>query len=227
MSLRDRVQRRLAPRLIVWLSGLDGRHRLGAALRRMTGRDGVVRLYFAFDDASSAVALLGLVDRLAGRRVDLLVEPVVDRGIPGDPAAGAKREYAVTDARRLLRRSELELSRTSPIDAADTAFLASWATTLAPGPRRTAFCAAAMRALWLESDGDVPRRRLEELWREHTGTEAPDGASPAPLPGERAMKRRRLYDTPTAVVHGHWYFAHERLPQIEHRLDELGWSASR
>jgi hypothetical protein len=28
------------------------------------------------------------------------------------------------------------------------------------------------------------------------------------------------------VVHGQWFFAHERLAQIEHRLDELGWAAA-
>lgn len=227
MTLRDRVQRRVAPRLIVWMSGVDGHHRLAALVRRMMGRDGVVRLYVAFDDASSAVALLGLADRLRGRRVKLVVEPVVERGIPGDPAAGAKRAYAVTDARRLMRRSGLELTRTAPIDAAETAFLASWAATLAPGPARTEFSAAAMRALWLESDGPLPRTRLEELWREQTGSEIPVGDPPTTLPGERSMKRRRLYDTPTAVVHGHWYFAHERLPQIEFRLDQLGWTAAR
>ena len=145
---------------------------------------------------------------------------------PATPPPARSVAYAVVDAGRLMRRSDLELSRTAPIEAAETAFLAGWAETLPPGPERAAFCAAAMRALWLESDGDVPTARLEELWRGLTGSEPPKDASPRPLPGERAMKRRRLYDTPTAVVHGHWFFAHERLPQIEHRLDELGWTAA-
>jgi hypothetical protein len=39
------------------------------------------------------------------------------------------------------------------------------------------------------------------------------------------MKRRRLYDTPVAVFAGQWFFAHERLPQIEYALDELGWTS--
>jgi 2-hydroxychromene-2-carboxylate isomerase len=38
------------------------------------------------------------------------------------------------------------------------------------------------------------------------------------------MDKRGLYDTPIAVVHGRWYFAHERLGQIEDWLDELGWT---
>lgn len=41
---------------------------------------------------------------------------------------------------------------------------------------------------------------------------------------ERSFRLRRLYDTPVAVVHGRWYFAHERLEQIAQRLDDLGWT---
>jgi 2-hydroxychromene-2-carboxylate isomerase len=58
------------------------------------------------------------------------------------------------------------------------------------------------------------------------GDEPPgDGAADATT-AERRMRRRRLYDTPVAVVHGEWFFAHERLAQIEHRLDDLGWKAA-
>jgi 2-hydroxychromene-2-carboxylate isomerase len=223
MTLRDRIQRRVAPRLIVWLSARDGRHRLAAGLRRALGGGGTVRLYIAFDDASSAVALLGLIERLEGRRVNLVVEPVVKRGIPEDPAVDAKREYAVVDARRLLRRSGLELSRSAPVDPGEVAIVAGWAASLPAGRLRNDFSAAVMRMIWLESDGQVPVARIESLWREQAGTE-PVTEKAGPLEGERQMKRRRLYDTPVAVVHGHWYFAHERLDQIEQRLDELGWT---
>jgi hypothetical protein len=224
VTIRDRIQRRVMPRLIVRLSRVRWHRRAAAALRRGLGGRGTVRLFLAFDDASSAIAMLGLTDRLAGRRVRLLVEPVVRRGIPGDPAEPDKRRYAVVDARRLARRGGLELSRSEPVPAAEAAFLAEWATALPAGPDRNGFCVDAMRLLWLDSDGALPVDDLEALWSRRSAALPP--AANGVLPGERQMKRRRLYDTPVAVVHGRWYFAHERLDQIGEWLDELGWTAS-
>jgi 2-hydroxychromene-2-carboxylate isomerase len=196
------------PRVVVKLSTVRAHRRAAATVRRALGGRGKVRLYVAFDDPSSAVALLGLSERLRGRRIDLIVEPVVARGIPDDPAAGAKRRYAVVDARRLARRDGRELSRTEPVPQDATAHLAHQAAAL-PATERTAFCVAAMRRLWFESDGPLDP------------VDAGDGA----LPGERGMRLRRLYDTPVAVVGGQWFFAHERLAQIESALDDLGWTA--
>jgi 2-hydroxychromene-2-carboxylate isomerase len=202
-------------------------HAAAIVRRALRGR-ARVRLYVAFDDPYSAVALVGLAERLAGRRARLLVEPVVERGIAGDPAVEAKRRYAIGDARRLGRRAGLELSRDEPIPAEATAFLAAWAAAAPQGPKRAAFCSAAARHLWFCSDGPVGREPFAALWREHVGSEAPpdDRTADGVLRSERGMRWRRLYDTPVAVVHGQWFFAHERLAQIEHRLDELGWPAS-
>ena len=130
MSPRDRIQRRLMPRAIVALSTVRLPGRIAATVRRSLGRSATVRLYLAFDDPYSAVALLGLAERVGGRRARLLVEPVVERGIPGDPAAERKRDYAVLDSRRLARRAGLELSRREPVSAAATAFLADWAAAI-------------------------------------------------------------------------------------------------
>jgi 2-hydroxychromene-2-carboxylate isomerase len=225
MSVRDRLTRRVMPRLVVALSTVRRPRRLAASVRRAFGGRGRVDLYVAFDDAQSAVALAGLLERVAARRVDLRVRAVVERGIRDDPAAEAKRRYAVADARRLARRDGLELTRAEPVAAADAAFLAEWAG-VAPGEaERTAFAAAAMRQLWFGSDGStVEREPYAELWREHVGGEPPSGGAASATGAEKLMRRRRLYDTPVAVVHGQWFFAHERLPQIEHRLDELGWT---
>ena len=225
MSPRDRIARRLVPRLIVKISTVRAPRRAAARVRRLLGGAARVELFVAFDDASSAVALLGLADRTTRRRADLVVEPVVQRGIPGDPAAEAKRSHALVDARRLARRDGVTLSRSGPLPAEATAFLAAWAASAPRGPVRTAFCVAAMRRLWCESDGPVEPTQFADLYREHVGSEPPEGAGDAAA-SERRMRRRRLYDTPVAVVHGQWFFAHERLPQIEHRLDELGWVAT-
>jgi 2-hydroxychromene-2-carboxylate isomerase len=89
-----------------------------------------------------------------------------------------------------------------------------------------------MRHLWFASDGLIERGPYAALWREHVGGEPPAdadadaGDATAGLDGERRMRRRRLYDTPVAVVHGQWFFAHERQAQIAHRLDELGWTVA-
>ena len=40
------------------------------------------------------------------------------------------------------------------------------------------------------------------------------------------MRRRGPYDTAAAWVHGRWFFAQDRVEQIGHRLDELGWTAA-
>ena len=227
MSPRDRIARRLVPRVIVSLSTVRAPRRAAARMRRLLGGAARVELFVAFDDAYSAVAVLGLADRTARRRADLVLEPVVVRGIPGDPAAEAKRSYALVDARRLARRDGVTLSRSEPLPAEATAFLATWAAAAPRGPARTAFCVAAMRRLWCESDGPVEAAQFAPLFRDHVGGEPPPvSGAPSAADSERRMRRRRLYDTPVAVVHGQWFFAHERLPQIEHRLDELGWGAT-
>jgi 2-hydroxychromene-2-carboxylate isomerase len=224
MSVRDRLQRRVLPRLVVALSTVRWPGRVAAALRRARGGHARVELFVAFDDPQSAVALLGVDERLAGRRANLVVRPVVARGIPGDPAVDAKRAYAIVDARRLARRAGRELTRTAPLAAADVAFIAEWAAAAPSDATRTAFSIAAMRELWLASDGPVEREAYAALWREHAGGEPPAYGDAAAA--ERAYRRRKLYDTPVAVVHGQWFFAHERLPAIEHRLDELGWKVA-
>ena len=82
-----------------------------------------------------------------------------------------------------------------------------------------------MRRLWFELDGPVTPDRFDAPWRDANAGDPPPTCSGARA-GERGMRRRRLYDTPVAVVHGQWFFAHERLSQIEHRLDELGWTTA-
>lgn len=222
----DRLARHTVPGAIIALSHVTWPARAGAAARRALGRRGRVELYFAFDDAASAVAVLDLAGRTAGRDVRLLLLPVVRRGIPGDPAADAKRRYAIVDAGRLARRSGLALARTEPLAAADTAFLAEWAAAGPAGPALNRFCAAALRRLWLESAGPPDREECAALWREHLGGEPPADGAGAVRRNERRMRRRGPYDTPAAWIHGQWFFAHDRLAQIGGRLDDLGWRAA-
>jgi 2-hydroxychromene-2-carboxylate isomerase len=227
VSVSDRLARRTAPRLIVLHSRRTGLARAGADARRRLGRRGRVELYVAFDDPCSAVALLDLQERLAGRAVRLLVRPVVRRGMRDDPAVPEKRLHAIADARRLAGRRGLTLSRTAPVDPDDVAFLAAWVAAGPAGPAVNRFAAAAARRLWCETDGPVDRDAYAALWTATVGG-PPPGEDAGPVRrDERAMRRRGPYDTPAAWVHGRWYFAHDRPAQIADQLDDLGWTVAR
>jgi 2-hydroxychromene-2-carboxylate isomerase len=44
------------------------------------------------------------------------------------------------------------------------------------------------------------------------------------LAANRARQLRKgHWESPAARVQGEWFFAHERIPQIEERLSYLGW----
>jgi 2-hydroxychromene-2-carboxylate isomerase len=203
------LRRRVVPSTIIRLSQIDAPARTAAALRRAAGGRGHVELYFAFDDASSAVAVIELADRLRDRPVVLELLPVVHRGLADDPAFHDKRRYAIADARRLARRFGLGDMREEPLYPEDVAPLAEMAAAIADTDERTAFCTGALRALWF--GGDAPAAP-EERDRE------------AVQRNEQRMRRRGPYDTPAAVVAGQWFFAHDRVAQILHRLDVLGWT---
>ncbi|MCW2991159.1 MAG: hypothetical protein JWM73_1753, partial [Solirubrobacterales bacterium] len=174
--MAELLRRRVIPSAVIALSALDAPARAAARVQRALGRRGRVELYFAFDDPCSAVAVVDLAERLAGYDVLLLVRPVVERGIPDDPAVELKRRYALQDARRLARRSGRTLARESPISPDDLAFLARWvASEDQPSPALTAFCVAAATRLWLSPDaGPIDHEEYAALWREAFG-----GAEPA------------------------------------------------
>ena len=227
MTVSDRLRRRVLPRAVVLHSRVDWPARTGASLRRGFGRAGYVELYFAFDDPQSAVALVELARRMVGRDLTFRLLPVVERGIPGDPAVELKRRYAIADARRLGARYGLTLSRGEPLDPELVAPIAEWVSAAPQTPALVGFCEAAMRELWFRGDGPVPLNDLAALWRGRLGEDPPLAPGRERVrQNERAMRRRGPYDTPAAWVHGQWFFAHERLDQIEQRLDELGWRAA-
>ncbi len=218
------VTRRVLPRAVVAESRIDWLARLGAASRRRLHRRGRLELYFAFDDPSSAVALLDMAERLHDHRMRMVLLPVVERGISGDPAAELKRSYAVGDARRLAGRLGLTLMRAEPRAPATTAYLAEWVASAPQGPALTRFCVEAMTRLWLEAGERARPADLADLWRALLGSPPPPSGGPRRVRRhERRMRMHGIYDVPAAWVHGQWFFAHERPLQIERRLDELGW----
>lgn len=218
------IARRVAPSTVVALSRVTGPARLAAAVRRRSGRSGELELYFAFDDPCSAVAVIDLVARAADRPVDLLMKPVLRRGIPGDPAVELKRRYAIVDGRRLGRRLGLELTRTEPLAAQSTAFLAEWVAEAGLHSRElAAFCARAMRHLWFETSGEPSREALRAIWLKELGTAPATGRHQTRM-NEARMARRGPYATPAAWLAGRWYFAQDRPAAIMEYLDELGWT---
>jgi 2-hydroxychromene-2-carboxylate isomerase len=226
-SPADVLTRRVVPRAVVALSQVSWPSRLGAATRRHLGRRGRVELFFAFDDPCSAVAVIDLAARVAGRDVQLFLGPVVRRGIADDSAVDLKRRYAIADARRLGGRAGLVLSRSEPLTAGATAFLAEWAASAPQGLALTRFCVKALRRLWFATDGPVCRAEYAAEWRDQFGGDPPvAGGADGVRRNEQLMSRRGPYDTPAAWVHGRWFFAHDRLVQIGDRLDSLGWTAA-
>jgi len=218
------IARRFAPSTVVTLSRVTGPARLAAAAQRRAGRRGELEFYFAFDDPCSAVAVVDLAARVSGRPVDLLMKPVVRRGIAGDPAVELKRRYAVVDARRLGRRLGLELTRSEPVSAEATAFLAEWVAESGLRSRElTTFCSRAMHHLWFETDGEPSREALRAIWLQELGT-APAAGRHQIRMNEARMARRGPYATPAAWLAGRWYFAQDRAASIMEYLDELGWT---
>ncbi|MGA7397791.1 MAG: hypothetical protein WBW62_10135 [Solirubrobacterales bacterium] len=219
----DHIKRRVLPSLVIMLARNDRVPQIGSRLRRHLGRRGRVELYFAFDDPNSAVAVIDLAVRLEEFDVQLVLRPVVKRGIKDDPAVENKRIHAINDARRLFKRSDLTMKRSDPIRPEATAFLARWVAAAPAGPALTAFCVVALKKLWLDEGTEIIPEAFAEIWKQNFGTSPPDSGEEAVRSNEKAMKRRGPYDTPAAWVHGQWFFAHDRLPQIADRLEDLGW----
>ncbi|MDB5977549.1 MAG: hypothetical protein JWR07_4309 [Nevskia sp.] len=218
--LRDRVQRSLAPRTVVALSRLH--------LPRWLRRPLRLELYFAYDDPYAAVALPGLLRLAQARGLPLDLYPLLERGIAGDPAAQQRQLYSIVDADRLLLRSGGRLSRRQPLASADCAFLAAWTEAARRKPAVGTFAAAAAEELWLHSRGPVQREAYAQLHRSILQCEPPADAGQlgtALFGNSRRLRRRGHWESPAVRVGGEWFFAHERLPQIAGRLDELRGTA--
>jgi 2-hydroxychromene-2-carboxylate isomerase len=229
-AVRKKLEKEWVPSLILKVSMFTLPFRLAAAARRAAGRRGRVELFYAYDEPTSAYALLELGRTVEGRAVSIGLLPVVDRGIDGDSAAERKRAYAIVDGRRLARRIGLTMGRSEPLDPESVRFLGAW-TALGPqGPALQAFAEEAMRRLWFDGDGLVERETYAEIWRAAIGSDPPDEdsseAQAAVRANEKRMARSGPYETPAAKIGGRWDFAQDRPKQIGAWLDELGWRVS-
>jgi 2-hydroxychromene-2-carboxylate isomerase len=223
------LRRALIPRLVVAASTLRWPQWLRSRLRQAAGRHGRVELYFAFDDPYSAVALPALAALFRRRPVELSLYPLLERGISNDPAAAQRLIHTLTDSRRLAARQGKVLSRTAPLRAEDTRFLAEWAESLRGTPAMNAFATGAIEQLWFNSSTHPAAEHYAALYQSLAGRLPP--AESAPVNDRLAANSRRLlrkghWESPAAWLEGEWFFAHERLDVIADRLDELGWVAA-
>lgn len=229
LSLRQRLQRRVLPSLVVRLSRRVTLPQRWARLRARLGWPPRLELYFAFDDPYAVVALPGLLGLLRHRPARLRLYPLIERGIPADPAAAARRHHALIDTGRLLGRGARRLTRSAPLNPDSTAFLAAWTQAARAEPGAAAFAAAALEQLWLSSNGPVRREDFVDLHRRLLGRDPPridaETRHSALAGNHRRLLAKGHWESPAARLEGEWFFAHERLPHLERRLAQLSGSA--
>lgn len=224
-AMTEFLRRAAAPRIVVGLSRRRGGQDFRAALRKAFGLRPTIELFFAFDDPYAAIGLPGLIRIAEAHKANLKLVPIMTRGIDGDPAAAQRSVHAITDSRRLALRDGRSLRRGAPLSAYDCAFLAAWTVAAELSPGCNAFVAAALEKLWFGSDGTPKPEDYAALYQQHIGI-APPAASTAHSE-QLAAHNKRLHklghwESPVARVAGEWYFAHERLQQIDARLGALG-----
>ncbi|MES2490009.1 MAG: hypothetical protein V4607_09460 [Pseudomonadota bacterium] len=224
-AVTEYLRRAVAPRLVVGLSRKRGLQQWRAAFRRALGRPTTVELFFAFDDPYAAIALPGLIKIAAANKATLKLRPLISRGIDGDPAVTQRSVHAITDSRRLAQRDGRTLVRNAPLTAQDCAFLASWTAASSEHPKVNDFVAAALAQLWFESTELPTPENYAALYQSHIGKTASKSSTESDA--QLASNTKRLHklghwESPTAYLAGEWYFAHERLEQIDAHLRNLG-----
>ena len=224
-ALTEFLRRAAAPRIVVATSRWRWAQDYRATVRKALGLRPSIELFFAFDDPYAAIGLPGLMKIAEARKASLKLVPVISRGIEGDPAAAQRSVHAITDSRRLAIRDGRILRRNAPLSAQDCEFLAAWTVAAELSPARNAFVAAALEKLWFGSDDAPKPENYSALYQQHIGV-APPAVSTAQR-SQLADHNKRLHklghwESPVALVAGEWFFAHERLQQIDERLGALG-----
>lgn len=224
-ALTEFLRRAAAPRIVVGTSRWRWAQNCRAALRKSFGLRPTVELFFAFDDPYAAIALPGLIKIAEAHKAQLKLWSLISRGIDGDPAATQRRVHAITDSRRLAQRDGRTLRRSAPLSVHDCTFLAAWTTAAAEHPQCNAFVAAALEKLWFGSDDRPTPETYAALYQSHISTPPPVVSATQTV--QLAKNNQRLHqlghwESPVARVAGEWFFAHERLQQIDERLNALG-----
>lgn len=224
--IKEYVSRSLLARGLLGLKRFRSRRKALPLIQRSLGTGGSLELYFAFDDPCSAIALPAISNMVVNRDLTLELYPVVERGIAGDPDLELRRAYYLKDAYRLGRRLGIDIKRSAPLDPSSVSFLAAWAESARETENIEEFSRLAISRIWSTSEKAISLPALASIYERSVGQKPPQDVSDydEALAGNSArLVKKGHWDTPALLVYGEWYFAHERLEQIEDRLRMLGW----
>ncbi len=225
VNIKEHIKRALGPRLLITYFKFKMKRRTRPTLQRLFGQPGSIDLFFAFDCPYSLVALTGLYEILDERSVVLNLFPVINRGIENDPDIELRRSYSIKDAARMSKRKDIEIKRTAPLDPDQTGFLAALSEA-GRGPRGGELIFRFLEKVWSFSGPEIQEEPFYALYEEIIGEAPPEdleGPYQKIRENEALLKKKGHWEVPSLLVYGEWYFAHERITQIEERLNYLGW----
>lgn len=200
------------------------RRRVRSAATKALGLTPSIELYFAFDDPYTAVALPAVIDLARRHGVALSLYPVGNHGIVGDPDLPLRREASIVDAARLLRRHGRVLRHRPPIEPDAVRFLAAWTESARVSGTEAAFAAAAVASIWESADPLSVTGPLRSVYERVVNAPPPADRGPfdqAVARNEKRLRARGHWETPAARIAGEWFFAHERVEQMNELLTDL------
>ena len=224
-NIKKYVKHAAVPRLILSYFKLKRRSKVKSILERALGLPGTINFFFAFDCPYSLIALSSLFEILDERSVVLNLFPVINRGIENDPAIDIRRAYSIKDAVRFGERNNIEIKRTTPLLPDQVGFLAALAEA-GRGPKYGELVFRFLEQVWFSDDPDISEEPFRAFYENIIGEKAPDDLNKQykkVRKNEKLLQKKGHWEVPSALVYGEWYFAHERISQIEERLNFLGW----
>jgi 2-hydroxychromene-2-carboxylate isomerase len=225
MKIKEHISRSLVPRLLISYFKFKRRSRLRTSLAKLFGMPGTIHLFFAFDCPYSLIALKGLYEILDERSVELKLYPVIKRGIENDPNLENRRAYTMKDAVRLGKRYDIEITRTEPVLSEQVGFLSALSEA-GRGDKGEELIFRFLEDLWSFDDKDISEEYFFSLYEDVTGQCPPDDLAKyysKVKNNEQKLLKKGHWEVPSLFIYGEWYLAHERLLQVEDRLNYLGW----
>lgn len=214
----------MLPSAAIWVLESKAQAAVRSSVGRIRRRAPRAELYVAFDDPYSALALETVRDLRSAPHVDFEIYPVVRRGVAGDSNSELRRAYSLRDAKRLATRRGRPIVRDELISPERVAELAYWTEAAREQGRHEELCVALLERLWFRGKSLPDFGELYALYRQIVGSNPPKNLLRYRLQvrkNETRLLRRGHWDSPSLLLEGKWYFAHERGEQIRQQLEEL------